>query len=145
MSDTVNAVVTRTRGINRDRVHVPHGGIIEDMAADQFGEWNRLQIVERATAEQVAAHREAIAQAEAEAAAMEAERSSAAPAAAPKPAPKPAAKKASKTKMPSSPRPSRAKKPVTEEPPAPASPLTAPVLGAVTAEPKASDAPEASA
>lgn len=138
--DTVHAVVTRPRGINRDAVHVKQGGIIEDMSVDQFGDWNRLNIVERATDEQVAAHREAIAQAEAEAAAQEAEQGDQTEA-----APKPAPKRPSRAKKVAKPRPSRAKKPSVETPAEPASPLTAPVLGTVTTEPEATDAPEASA
>lgn len=132
--DTVHAVVTRKRGINRNHIHVPQDGIIEDMALDQFSEWNRLNIVERATPEQVAAHREAVAQAEAQARAKDAEREIT------DSAPRTAAKKPTKSKKSSSSRPSRPKKAEPEAPAVAASPLTAPVLGTVTTETEATEA-----
>lgn len=132
MPDTVNAVVSRERGINHRDRHFPHKTIIEDMPLGLFGDWNRLGIVERATDEQVADHRAAVQLAADAVAAAEAEKSARASAPKPKPATKSAKRPA-------------AKKPVPAEAAAPASPLTAPVLSAATTEPEATDAPEASA
>ena len=56
MSYTVNAIVTRPRGISGQYAD---GDVITDMPANQFEDWRRLGWVGRATTAQVEAHAEA--------------------------------------------------------------------------------------
>lgn len=69
MAHTVNAIVTRKRGING---HLADGQVILEMPFNQFEDWRGMGWVARATAEQVEAHKAAEAAAAEKAAAAEA-------------------------------------------------------------------------
>ncbi len=71
MSDTVNAIVTRPRGISGQYAD---GEVITGMPANKFEDWRRLGWVGRATTAQVEAHQAGLLAAQEKAAAAAAKR-----------------------------------------------------------------------
>lgn len=55
--DTVNAIVTRARGISHRGEHFADGAVIENMPINQFDDWRGIGWVSLATPEQVEASR----------------------------------------------------------------------------------------